>query len=74
MLPLIVLQDNNMGLVNLVQRSAVVRAVQRLTSTYLTLSLADIAKAAGLPNAAEAEMFMLRWAPLHIMRDQHITH
>lgn len=39
-----------------------VRTIQRLTQTYVTLSLADIAKAAGLSGAEEAEAVILRWA------------
>jgi COP9 signalosome complex subunit 3 len=37
-----------------------VRTIQRLTQTYLTLSLADIARAAGLAGAPEAEAVILR--------------
>jgi hypothetical protein len=37
-----------------------VRTIQRLTQTYLTLSLADIARAAGLAGPPEAEAVILR--------------
>ncbi len=49
-----------MGLVKLVVDSQTKRNVQRLTRTYLTLSLPDIAAAVGLPNAAAAELAILR--------------
>jgi COP9 signalosome complex subunit 3 len=49
-----------MGLVRLVVSSLQTRNVQRLTSTYLTLSLADIATSAGLAGPAEAESHVLR--------------
>ena len=35
------------------------RKIQRLTSTYLTLSLDDIAQNAGLSSAKEAEQYVL---------------
>jgi hypothetical protein len=39
------------------------RAIQRLTATYLTLSLQEVAAAVGLQGgAAEAEEALLRWA------------
>ena len=57
MLPL---QDGNMGLVNLVLAARTKRAIQKLTQTFLTLSLADIAQQVGLSNAAQAEGHILR--------------
>lgn len=54
------LQDGNMGLVNLVLASRTKRAIQKLTQTFLTLSLADIAQQVGLSNAAEADGYILR--------------
>ena len=59
-------QEENMGLVKLVLESQTKRNVQRLTQTYLTLSLQDIADAVGRPSAAAAELVILRcvgWAP-----------
>jgi hypothetical protein len=35
------------------------RKIQRLTSTFLTLSLVNIAEQSGLSDAAEAEAFVL---------------
>ncbi|GFR52513.1 hypothetical protein Agub_g15070, partial [Astrephomene gubernaculifera] len=53
--------DTNLGLVRQVLSSLAVRAIQRLTATFLTLSLADIAAHAGLAGgAAEAEERILR--------------
>ena len=54
-------QDGNLGLVKQVVASLTVRSVQRLTQTFLTLPLADIAASAGLAGAAEAEEHILRW-------------
>jgi hypothetical protein len=54
------LQDNNVGLVKQVLASRPMRTIQRLTQTYVTLSLADIAKAAGLKTTDEAEAMILR--------------
>ena len=51
-----------MGLVKLVSQSLTKRNIQRLTQTYLTLSLGDIAANVGLASAQEAEMYILRWA------------
>jgi hypothetical protein len=48
--------------VKLVVDSQTKRNVQRLTQTYLTLSLPDIAAAVGLPSAQAAELAILRWA------------
>ncbi|PNW71934.1 hypothetical protein CHLRE_16g671100v5 [Chlamydomonas reinhardtii] len=52
--------DGNLGLVKQVVASLTVRSVQRLTQTFLTLPLADIAASAGLAGAAEAEEHILR--------------
>lgn len=49
-----------MGLVNLVLDAKTKRAIQKLTQTFLTLSLADIAQQVGLASAAEAEAYILR--------------
>lgn len=52
--------DNNLGLVKQVLSSLYKRNIQRLTQTYLTLSLQDIAGAAQLKTPKEAEMHVLR--------------
>lgn len=52
--------DNNMGLVKQVISSMYKRNIQRLTQTYLTLSLEDIANTVQLNNAKEAEMHVLQ--------------
>ncbi|KAF6258354.1 hypothetical protein COO60DRAFT_1701346 [Scenedesmus sp. NREL 46B-D3] len=52
--------DRNVGLVKQVLASLPVRTIQRLTQTYLTLSLADIARVAGLAGPPEAEAVILR--------------
>lgn len=55
-------QDKNLGLVNQVVSSMYKRNIQRLTQTYLTLSLQDIANTVQLRNAQEAEMHVLQMA------------
>ncbi|XP_076925623.1 COP9 signalosome complex subunit 3-like [Bidens hawaiensis] len=51
---------NNLGLVNQVVSSMYKRNIQRLTQTYLTLSLEDIANTAQIDTAKEAEMHVLQ--------------
>jgi COP9 signalosome complex subunit 3 len=48
------------GLVKLVLASMPVRNIQRLTQTYVTLSLQDIAKTAALAGPEEAEAYIIR--------------
>lgn len=52
--------DNNFGLVKQVLSSLYKRNIQRLTQTYLTLSLQDIANTVQLNSAKDAEMHVLR--------------
>ncbi|GAB2278562.1 COP9 signalosome complex subunit 3 [Dionaea muscipula] len=52
--------DNNFGLVKQVVSSMSKRNIQRLTQTYLTLSLQDIANTVQLKSAKEAEMHVLQ--------------
>ncbi|WOL16103.1 COP9 signalosome complex subunit 3 [Canna indica] len=52
--------DSNLGLVKQVLSSLYKRNIQRLTQTYLTLSLQDIANAVQLKTPKEAEMHVLR--------------
>lgn len=52
--------DNNFGLVKQVLSSMYKRNIQRLTQTYLTLSLEDIASSVQLNTPKEAEMHVLR--------------
>ncbi|XP_010250794.1 PREDICTED: COP9 signalosome complex subunit 3 [Nelumbo nucifera] len=52
--------DNNLGLVKQVVSSLYKRNIQRLTQTYLTLSLQDIANTVQLNTPKEAEMHVLR--------------
>jgi COP9 signalosome complex subunit 3 len=47
--------DKNFGLVKQTVQALVRRKIQRLTSTYVTLSLSDIAQQANLSSPAEAE-------------------
>lgn len=59
--------DKNLGLVKQCVESLYKQNIQRLTQTYLTLSLADIAAAVELPSAKEAEMHVL-----HMIEDRDI--
>ncbi|XP_043705970.1 COP9 signalosome complex subunit 3-like isoform X2 [Telopea speciosissima] len=52
--------DNNLGLVKQVVSSLYKRNIQRLTQTYLTLSLQDIANTVQLSTPKEAEMHVLQ--------------
>jgi len=52
-------EDGNIGLAKQIQKAVVKRNIQRLTSTYVTLSLEDIAKRAKLKSPAEAEQYVL---------------
>ncbi|GMH06827.1 hypothetical protein Nepgr_008667 [Nepenthes gracilis] len=52
--------DNNLGLVKQVVSSMYKRNIQRLTQTYLTLSLQDIANRVQLNSPKEAEMHVLK--------------
>ncbi|KAF9601206.1 hypothetical protein IFM89_017391 [Coptis chinensis] len=52
--------DNNLGLVKQVVSSLSKRNIQRLTQTYLTLSLQDIANRVQLNTSKEAEMHVLQ--------------
>ncbi len=58
---IVAMQDGNMGLVKLVLAGRTKRAIQKLTQTFLTLSLADIAQQVGLETATEAEGHILRY-------------
>lgn len=51
--------DNNMGLVNLVVASIHKQKIHRLTQTFLTLSLADVADKVRLSGPDEAERYIL---------------
>ncbi|KAJ6959835.1 hypothetical protein NC653_038023 [Populus alba x Populus x berolinensis] len=53
-------EDNNLRLVKQVISSMYKRNIQRLTQTYLTLSLQDIAKIVQLSSPKEAEMHVLQ--------------
>ncbi|CAI5510693.1 unnamed protein product, partial [Closterium sp. Naga37s-1] len=51
--------DNNLGLAHQVVASVPKRSIQRLTHTYLTLSLSDLAESVHLSSPAEAEKYLL---------------
>jgi len=54
------IDDGNMGLVKQAIQALVEQNIQRLTKTYLTLSLADIAGKVGLQGVAEVEKRVLK--------------
>lgn len=51
--------DQNVGLVKQLQNSFYKKNIQKLTKTYITLSLSDMAAKVSLPSAAEAESYLL---------------
>lgn len=53
-----------LGLATQLLDKIVTRKIQRLTATYRTLALADIALEAGLESADAAELHILKCAPL----------
>lgn len=59
-------QDKNLGLVKQVVSSMYKRNIQRLTQTYLTLSLQDIANTVQLNSPKEAEMHVLQMVSLSL--------
>ncbi|KAL7034928.1 hypothetical protein ACKWTF_008184 [Chironomus riparius] len=52
-------RDNNLGLVKQVLSTLYKKKIQRLTKTFLTLSLSDVASRASLSSPAEAEKYIL---------------
>lgn len=52
-------RDHNMGLVKQVASVLYKKNIQRLTKTFLTLSLSDVASRVGLPGPADAEKHIL---------------
>ena len=52
-------QDRNIGLVKQLQQSFYKKNIQKLTKTFITLSLADMASKVKLPTAKDAENIML---------------
>ncbi|KAH8364501.1 hypothetical protein KR084_007455 [Drosophila pseudotakahashii] len=52
-------RDNNMGLAKQATTSLYKRNIQRLTKTFLTLSLSDVASRVQLSSAVEAERYIL---------------
>lgn len=52
-------RDHNMGLVKQVASVLYKKNIQRLTKTFLTLSLSDVASRVGLPSPTDAETYIL---------------
>ncbi|VVC90224.1 unnamed protein product [Leptidea sinapis] len=53
------IRDKNMGLVNQVMNSMYKKNIQRLTKTFLTLSLTDVASRVQLSGPSQAEAYIL---------------
>ncbi|XP_018336043.1 COP9 signalosome complex subunit 3 [Agrilus planipennis] len=60
-------RDHNMGLVKQISSVLYKKNIQRLTKTFLTLSLSDVASRVGLPGPADAEKYIL-----HMIEDEQI--
>jgi COP9 signalosome complex subunit 3 len=60
-------RDHNLGLVKQVSSVLYKKNIQRLTKTFLTLSLSDVASRVGLPGPSDAERYIL-----HMIEDQQI--
>ncbi|XP_022904101.1 COP9 signalosome complex subunit 3 isoform X2 [Onthophagus taurus] len=60
-------RDRNYGLVKQVATVMYKKSIQRLTKTFLTLSLSDVASRVGLPGPADAEKYIL-----HMIEDEQI--
>lgn len=52
-------RDQNMGLVKQVVKVMYKKNIQRLTKTFLTLSLSDVASRVGLSGPGDAEKYIL---------------
>ncbi|KAF5279749.1 hypothetical protein FQA39_LY05439 [Lamprigera yunnana] len=60
-------RDHNLGLVKQVISVLYKKNIQRLTKTFLTLSLSDVASRVGLPGPSDAENYIL-----HMIEDKQI--
>lgn len=60
-------RDHNLGLVKQVASVLYKKNIQRLTKTFLTLSLSDVASRVGLPGPNDAENYIL-----HMIEDKQI--
>ncbi|KAF2884217.1 hypothetical protein ILUMI_21952 [Ignelater luminosus] len=61
------MRDHNLGLVKQVVSVLYKKNIQRLTKTFLTLSLSDVASRVGLATPSEAEKYIL-----HMIEDEQI--
>lgn len=55
---LTVSQDGNLGLVHRLREAVYRHSMQRLTQTFMTLSLADVSSRVNLSSAQEAELYI----------------
>ena len=63
-LPLTILQDGNTGLINQALERAPRRLIKKLTSTYLTLGLAEIGKNVRISEVEEVRALVLKMVGL----------
>lgn len=61
-------RDNNFGLVKQVLATLYKKKIQRLTKTFLTLSLSDVASRASLSGPSEAEKYVLNMVKRLILK------
>jgi COP9 signalosome complex subunit 3 len=59
-------RENNMGLVKQVLASLYKKNIQRLTKTFLTLSLSDVASRVQLSGPADAEKYILNMVSVNL--------
>jgi hypothetical protein len=65
-------RENNMGLVKQVLASLYKKNIQRLTKTFLTLSLFDVASRVQLSGPADAEKYILNMVSINLYCDRPV--
>lgn len=66
-------RDNNMGLVKQVLSFLYKKNIQRLTNTFLTLSLSDVAARVKLPGPVDAEKYILNMVKIKFQFLKRLT-
>lgn len=65
-------RENNVGLVKQVLASLYKKNIQRLTKTFLTLSLSDVASRVQLSGPADAEKYILNMVSVNLYWDRTV--
>ena len=65
-------RESNFGLVKQVLKSLYKKNIQRLTNTFLTLSLTDVAARVKLSSPAEAEKYILNMVKIFLIKIEFI--